>query len=139
VNALAIQPDGKFIIGGDFLSHNSDANAGDRLARLGGELWVTWESGDASNKNLLIPLNDDTTEEPTEGVQLVPAIVSGNSIVSDFAFPSSPSPNRSLNIIDNDLTISLVSGSGSVSGAATLTAKLTKNGLGLNNKTVNFQ
>ena len=136
VNALLIQGDGKILIGGIFSSHNGDANAGDNIARLGGELYITWESGDFSTKPLLLPLNDDTLEEPTEFVNITPSVVYGDSIIGDITLGIEK--NGSLGIEDNDLTISLVSGSGVLGGPATLTAKLTHSGSPLNNKTVNF-
>ena len=137
VNALASRGDGKTVIGGAFSSYNGDPNAGDFVAQVGGEFLATWESGDFSVKTVLIPINDDSIEESTENRELVPSIVFGNSLISDISKPGLKK-EAILFIGDNDLTISLVSGSGLVSGAATLTAKLTKNGLGLNNKTVNF-
>lgn len=62
VHAVTIQPDGKILIVGDFDSVNGVAR--DRIARLDGDIFVTFPAGDATNKNVIIPIvNDPTTEE----------------------------------------------------------------------------
>jgi uncharacterized delta-60 repeat protein/CSLREA domain-containing protein len=125
VFAAALQPGGKVVIGGSFNTYNDTPRT--RIARVNGDLFVTWEAGDSSDKTVTLPIVNDTTPEQNETLSLN---VFG-------AFAGSPS-SATLTINDNDASVSQVSGSGTYAGTATLTATLTGGGNPLAGKSVAF-
>ena len=129
---VTLQDDGKIVMGGQYTFFNGLPDNG--ITRLNGDLFVTWAPGDAANKTLLLPIVNDTLDEPNETLSLHVTPVSGGALAG-------VTQNSILTIVDNDPTptaISAVSGSGVFGGTATLTAKLTSNGSNLSGKTVNF-
>jgi uncharacterized delta-60 repeat protein len=79
VNAVAIQPDGKIIIGGFLTSYNGDPAASDHLMRLDNDLFITWPAGDATDKTILLPINNDAISEADETLTLTLTVISGGA------------------------------------------------------------
>ncbi len=79
VVAVAVQPDGKIVIGGQFTSYNLDAAASDDVMRLDGDLFVTWPAGDATDKIILLPIVNDGIAEGNETLTLTLAVMSGGA------------------------------------------------------------
>jgi uncharacterized delta-60 repeat protein len=127
VFAAALQPDGKVVVVGDFNTYNGTTRT--RIARANGDLFVTWEAGDSSDKTITLPIVNDTTPEQNETLSL-----SLNAFGASTGAPSS----ATLTINDNDASVSPVSGSGVYAGTATLTATLTGGGSPLAGKSVAF-
>ncbi|HKQ54116.1 MAG TPA: hypothetical protein VJT74_17195, partial [Pyrinomonadaceae bacterium] len=76
--ATPLQPDGRMIVGGSFTTYNSTARA--RVARVGGDLFVTWPAGDATDKTVKLPIvNDGTNESPDETLNLALTLMSGGA------------------------------------------------------------
>jgi hypothetical protein len=129
---VTVQENGKIVMGGQYTFFNGLPNNG--ITRLNGDLFVTWAPGDAANKTLLLPIVNDTQDEPNETLSLHVTPVFGGAIAG-------VTQNSILTIVDNDPTataISAVSGAGVFGGTATLTATLTSGGSNLSGKTVNF-
>ncbi|HEX8174213.1 MAG TPA: Calx-beta domain-containing protein [Pyrinomonadaceae bacterium] len=126
VNNILLQPDGKMYIRGSF----SAPGAKPYFARLRNDLFVAWQDGDSSNKTVTLPIVNDQLDEVDETLTLNIAPIDG----AQLGTPST----ATLTILDNDVTLSNVSGSGTFASTATLTATLTKNGSGLSGKTINF-
>jgi uncharacterized delta-60 repeat protein len=77
--AIAVQADGKILIGGEFFTYNGVPGT-DYITRLYGDLFVTWPAGDASNKMILFPIVDDGVNgEVNEKVAFNLAVVSGGA------------------------------------------------------------
>lgn len=95
VSALVLQPDGKILIAGFLESYNGDAAANDDTARLGGNLFVTWPAGDATDKTVVFPIINGAIYEGNE--TLNPAV----SILAGGASLGSPS-TTALTIVDNE-------------------------------------
>ena len=95
VQAVALQPDGKILIGGFFTDYNGDPAASDYIARLGGDLFVTWPAGDASNKTVLLPIVNDVVDEDDETLDLALSIVAGGATLGAPA-------SSVLTIVDNE-------------------------------------
>jgi uncharacterized delta-60 repeat protein len=131
VLALALQPDGKILIGGIFTNYGFVPGVGDGIARLQGDFFVTWAAGDATDKSIQFSLFDDTLDEAHETLALTVTPLTGG------ASAGAPS-TATLTIVDNDVTISQVSGTGRFQETGTLTAKLTDNGAPLSGKTIIF-
>jgi uncharacterized delta-60 repeat protein len=131
VNDIDLQPDGKILFGGSSDRLNGDTKTSDGIARLDGDLFATWEAGDASDKTIQLPIVDDLLDEGNETLTLTLIPLIGG------ASAGTPS-TATFTIIDNDLTISQVSGMGITEETATLTARLTSGGAPLSGKTVNF-
>ncbi len=92
VRTTALQPDGKVVIGGNF-----------GIARLNGDLFVTWPAGDATDKTIQLPIvNDGTNEFPDETLTLDLTVISGGATLG--------SPNTAtLTILDpNDAPVNTV-------------------------------
>jgi hypothetical protein len=79
VRAVALQPDGKVVIGGQFFSYNGDASAPDKVMRLNGDLFVTWRDGDAAEKIIQLPIADDGIAEGDERLTLTLSAISGGA------------------------------------------------------------
>jgi uncharacterized delta-60 repeat protein len=131
INVVAVQPDGKILIGGSFVIYNSDPNTSRYIARLKGDIFVTWEADDASDKVVQIPIADDTLDEGNETLKLSLIPLTGG------AGTGTPSA-ATLTIIDNELTFSQITGRAFIGGPATLTTRLTSGGLPLSGKSVSF-
>ena len=128
-NAVTLQDDGKVLIGGEFNTyHNSNRS---HLVRVEGDIFVTWPNGDASNKTISLPIIDDSILEPEETLSLTLIPLNGNV---DALNPFS----ATLSIIDNETSVSAVTGSGVYGQTATLTATLATFSSGLNGKSINF-
>jgi uncharacterized delta-60 repeat protein len=93
VHGVVIQPDGKPIVGGTFTAIGTGSNRSD-LARLQGDMLVTWPAGDAADKTITLPIVDDLLDEPDEMLNLTLTPFGG-------ATPGAIS-NTTLTIIDND-------------------------------------
>ena len=97
VNALAVQGDGKIIVAGQFpvspflITRNF-------LHRLEGDLFVTWEAGDAANKSVSLPVNADRLNEGDETLRLTLTNLTGGATPGAF-------PEAVLTIFDDDGTI----------------------------------
>jgi uncharacterized repeat protein (TIGR01451 family)/uncharacterized delta-60 repeat protein len=79
VIAVAVQLDGKIVIGGVFTSYNGDAAAPDRVMRLDGDLFVNWPAGDATDKIIQLPIINDGITEGDETLTLMLAVMSGDA------------------------------------------------------------
>ena len=132
VRGIAVQPDGKIVIGGQYSFYGGVSSNG--VTRINGDLFVTWAPGDSANKSVSLPIVDDVLDEPNETLSLMAVPVSGGATAG---VPSS----ATLTILDNDpspTAISTVSGSGTFGGTAVLTATLTSGGSGVSGRTVSF-
>jgi uncharacterized delta-60 repeat protein len=97
VYALAVQGDGKVVIGGEFTAVNGQPR--DAIARLAGDLFVTWAAGSAANQTLTLPIVDDTLVEGDETLTLTLIPLGGATL-------SAPA-DLTLTIRDNDYTLFL--------------------------------
>ncbi len=95
VNELAVQADGKIIIGGQFTDYNGDPAASDNVARLLGDLFAIWPAGDASNKIVQLPIVNDAIYEGNETANLALSIISGGATLGAPA-------TSVLTIVDNE-------------------------------------
>lgn len=132
VAVTAVQADGRIIIGGYITNVNGAARNG--IARLDGDLFVTWQAGDAADKTITLPIVDDTVDEPDETLTLTLTPLTGGA-------STGTNGSATLTIVDNDLpatSISAVSGSGVYNTTATLTATLTS-GSPVSGKTISFK
>jgi uncharacterized delta-60 repeat protein len=68
VLAITLQPDGRILVGGKFFTFNGVGRS--HLARLEGDLFVTWPAGDATNKTISLPIVDDFVKEADETFKL---------------------------------------------------------------------
>jgi uncharacterized delta-60 repeat protein len=75
--AMALQPDGKVLIGGSLTFTYNGAAVPDRLIRLNGDIFVRWAAGDFSDKTVQIPIVADAIHEPDETLTLALSIMSG--------------------------------------------------------------
>ena len=96
VLAVALQGDGKILLGGTFTSYNGTPR--NYLARLSGGpsgLTLDWPDGDSSPRSFVITATDDTLSEPTETAVL------GLSDIEGGATAGSP-VTATFAIVDND-------------------------------------
>ncbi|HWT01469.1 MAG TPA: Calx-beta domain-containing protein [Pyrinomonadaceae bacterium] len=78
LSATAVQPDGRIAFGGQFTTFNGAT--GNRVARVSGDLFVTWPAGDATDKTITLPVvNDGANESPDETLNLGLAVMSGGA------------------------------------------------------------
>ena len=101
LTATPLQPDGKIIVGGSFTAYSGQMRA--RVARVNGDLFVTWPAGDATDKTIQLPIiNDGVNETPDETLNLALAVMSGGAALG--------SPNAAvLTILDpNDGPVNTV-------------------------------
>ncbi len=101
--ATPLQPNGRIIVGGSFMTYNSASRV--RVARVNGDLFVTWPAGDATDKTIQLPIiNDGVNETPDETLNLALAVMSGGAALG--------SPNAAvLTILDpNDAPVNTVPG-----------------------------
>jgi uncharacterized delta-60 repeat protein len=80
VFAVALQPDGKTLIGGRFSTARSVTQNG--IARLKGDYTVSWAEGETGSKTITIPITADGTPEPQETAALGLQISNGLATVS---------------------------------------------------------
>ncbi|HEX8492185.1 MAG TPA: Calx-beta domain-containing protein [Pyrinomonadaceae bacterium] len=92
---LIVQPDGKIISGGLFTFYNDSSSNG--IARINGDLFVNWAAGDASDKEILLPIVDDSLHESDETLTLNLTPLSGGATNGAF-------DTQTLTIVDNDNT-----------------------------------
>lgn len=133
VNTAVFQPDGKIVIGGRFNTYNGVGNS--RIARVLGDLFVTWEAGDSADKTISIPIVDDALSEEDETLSLTLTPVTSEATPGLI-------PQATLTIVDNEVhtptSIAAVSGGGAYGGSATLNATLTSSSVPLANQIVAF-
>ena len=102
IETMAMQPDGKVIVGGNF-TVNVPGGYRSNVARFNSDLFVSWADGDVADKTINIPVVDDLLDEPDETATLnVTALTQGSSA---GAFPAA-----TLTIRDNDAAPSFTSG-----------------------------
>jgi uncharacterized delta-60 repeat protein/CSLREA domain-containing protein len=129
---IVLQDDGKIIIGGNFTFYGGVSSNG--IARINGDLFVTWMPGDVSNKVISLPIVDDTQDETSESLSLTVTPVFGGATTGTH-------PSSVLTILDNEpspTALSSVSGTGAFGGTATLTATLTSGGSNISGRTISF-
>src|SRR5262249_40113691 len=97
VQALAVQPDGKVLLGGGFSQVNGTPR--NTIARLNGDLFVRWPAGVDGNQTIGLPIVDDSLVESDESLTLTLTPLNGATLGT----PSS----LSLTINDNDGVLSL--------------------------------
>jgi hypothetical protein len=93
VRALALQTDGKVLIGGAFSTYNGVSRPS--IARVNGDLFVNWPAGDATNKTIQLPIVDDSAIEGNETLTLTLTSLKGGA-------STGVTPTQTLTIIDND-------------------------------------
>ncbi len=101
LSATALQPDGRIAFGGQFTTFNGATS--NRVARVNGDLFVTWPAGDATDKTIQLPIvNDGLNGEADESLNLSLAVMSGGATLG--------SPNTvTLTILDpNDAPLNTV-------------------------------
>jgi hypothetical protein len=79
VRALALQPDGKIVTGGNFTVYNGVSAAPDRVIRLDGDLFVNWPAGDATDKTIQLPTISDAIAEGNETLTVGLSLMSGGA------------------------------------------------------------
>src|SRR4029450_3216374 len=90
--ATVVQPDGKILFGGNFISVNGTTR--NFVARVDGDLFATWGPNDFANKIISLPIIDDALVEGNETVRLTLTPLSN----AQAAAPTSVN----LTILDND-------------------------------------
>ena len=91
--AIAIQTDGKILIGGSFTSYEAVSRNG--IVRAEGDLFVTWPAGDSIDKSIQLPIVDDTAPEGDETLTLTLTPLTGGATTG-------ASSTQALTIFDND-------------------------------------
>ncbi len=128
--SMALYPDGKLVVVGQF-SKTFSNTVYRFIDRIEGDVFVNWPAGDASNKTVLLPIVNDSTLEPDETLTLSLTPVSGGATTG-------ANPTSTLTILDNDTTVTAVSGSGVYNQTATLRATLGSLSSTLSGKTLSF-
>ncbi|HEX2912716.1 MAG TPA: Calx-beta domain-containing protein [Chloroflexia bacterium] len=95
IDSLALQPDGSVIAGGSFNKFNGASR--NNLARLSGDLVVSWADGETGPKTLPLPVLDDNLYEGNETLQLSIGEVGGSA-----GAQVGTSGSTTLTIVDND-------------------------------------
>jgi uncharacterized delta-60 repeat protein len=132
VGAIALQPDGRILIGGRFSTYNG--TTANRLARLGNTTQVSWGDGDSAPKTIKLNIVDDNLVEGNEQLTLTLASTTNGSALGSPV-------SATLTIVDNDFpTVTAVSGSGQSTVAGTAFSQpLVVKVSGLTNTTVTFR
>jgi uncharacterized delta-60 repeat protein len=94
VNSLSLQPDGKILVGGQLSLHPFGVPYS-YLMRLEGDLFVTWGAGDAAEKDITLPVVNDSLPEEDETLTFTLTPLTGGASVG-------ASPSATLKILDND-------------------------------------
>lgn len=130
--AVAVQPEGKVVLGGSFTTYNGGAAA--RITRLAGDLFVTWAAGDTSDQIITLPIVQDLLEEGNETVVfgLVP-LTAGSlgttptsntlTIVNDDAAPAFVNDSPSGGTVSQSYSYAFTA-SGEANGSSTVTFSL---------------
>jgi uncharacterized delta-60 repeat protein len=128
---VAVQPDGKIVIGGFFTSYNGDAAASDYITRLNGDLFVSWPASDSTDKAVQLPIVQNLIDDgdatvifgvvpSSAGATTATPISDTLTIVDDDAAPlftSSAPPNGTF----NQAYTHTFTASGSANGSSTVT------------------
>ncbi|MFL6283527.1 MAG: Calx-beta domain-containing protein [Pyrinomonadaceae bacterium] len=93
VTAIALQSDGKVVVGGSFPFY---------VKRLYGDLFAIWRDGDAADKTVTIPIVNDLLDESDETLEL--------SLTLSGGAAAGAIPSATLNIIDDDAAPQFTSG-----------------------------
>src|SRR5205807_2526932 len=93
VLTVAVQPDGKALIGGLLANYNGTAR--NHLARINGDIFVSFAAGDAVTKSFTVPIVDDSIYEGNETLTLTLVIVQGGATLG-------ANPSDVLTIVDNE-------------------------------------
>lgn len=93
VFAVAVQADGKVIVGGGFAT--IDGATRNRIARLDNDIFVTFPAGDATSKSIQLPIVNDSTTEGNESFTLTLSPASGGASIGTPA-------TTTVNILAND-------------------------------------
>ena len=96
VNAIALDGTGRVTIGGGFTTYNGVTRSA--LARVNGDMLVTWPAGVAGAKGVLLPIVDDTLVEGDETLTFTLVVYTGGA-------GASPITSQTLTIIDNDAPV----------------------------------
>lgn len=102
ITAMIVQPDGHVIISGYFNIYAGPAYRGN-FARLQGDLFATWNNGDAGDKTISLPIADDLLDEPDETLNLTVTPLTGGVATGTY-------PTATLTIVDNDVPPVITSG-----------------------------
>ncbi|MET0645946.1 MAG: Calx-beta domain-containing protein [Pyrinomonadaceae bacterium] len=109
---IALQPDGKVIVGGQFSKTDPfDINNYDYVARIEGDMFVTWGAGDSADKTVRLPVFQDSNVEDNETVELKLEALTGGATAE-------PAANATLTILDNDSQVGFPGDAYSVSESA---------------------
>jgi len=119
IQSVALQGNGKIMIGGIFDTYNGAARV--VVARVNGEFFATWPDGDGANKTVDIPIVDDLLNEPDETLTLALTPMTASTTLGLF-------PVTTLAIIDNDINTAPVASSQSVSTAEGVARAITLTG-----------
>lgn len=102
--ALAMQGDGKVIVGGQF-STSPNSIIYNYLYRLEGDKFITWEAGDGADKTVSLPIVDDLIDESVETLGLTLTPLTGGASTGTYA-------NATLTILDAPPTVTQLSMTG---------------------------
>jgi uncharacterized delta-60 repeat protein len=93
-SSVALQSDGRIVVGGDFAAYNGVSR--NRIARVTGDLFVTWAAGDTTDKIVSLPIvNDADHEDLNETLTFTVVPVAGAAAVGSYG-------SQTLTIVDND-------------------------------------
>jgi hypothetical protein len=130
VEAIALQPDGKLVVGGQFTLFGSGGPAR-YMSRLNGDQFVTWAAGDAGDKSFSLPTVNDSELEPDESLKLTITPLQGGATTG-------VNGTATVTIADNDTRLTNISGTAVYGGPGTLTATLSTVSGAVSGKTLNF-
>jgi len=102
MTAMAVQPDGHVIVSGYFNIFAGSVYRGN-FARLRGDLFATWNNGDAGDKTISLPIVDDLLDEADETLNLTVTPLTGGVATGTY-------PTATLTIVDNDVPPAITSG-----------------------------
>jgi len=93
VRAMALQADGKVVLGGAFSTYDNVSR--NSIARVNGDLFVNWPAGDSMDKSIQLPIVDDAAPEGDETLTLNLTNLTGGATTG-------ANSTQTLTIIDND-------------------------------------
>lgn len=117
---IALQPDGRILVGGSFVVINGIVRRG--IARItNGDFFVAWPAGDGTDKTIQLPIVDDALPETNETLvfSLIPLI--GGATLGAH-------PTATLTIFDNEINIAPVANDQSVTTAENTAKAITLTG-----------